>query len=770
MDFETIAKKYGATSTTTPVQPTVDFSNIASKYGASVSTVPNNQPPVDEGFAKNYINTYTSIANQIKEPIKALGSALISSEKGVGETLGQSIASGSSDIASLETSKQNLSNLQLTVLKEINDKKKKGEDTSRLEQILTSTQNLNIPSTQDILPATQKTTGQAIGELGGTALDVLTAGTYGTATKGLKAFELATQSKLTPTIVENGIELLKSPTGIFSVNGLKNIATGAGIGYGYDVSQGLQGQRGEDRTGVDSLIPGLGTVISAGIPAIVESTGAVRNLFSQQKYLKDLQSDWERVSGDFSKSRKILAKSEISGKDPISLLTERGITPQSMIDGQTGLFDTREVANKIRTKDTEPFEEVLQKSLKEADMSNTPLNLKEVSKTIKNNINNADNLSVGQKKLLLDKVDNEFSLLNDKYKNNISRSDSNIEKRVYWNNTNFNRLDPVESNFFYQMGKGFKEAIEKGTPDVNIKELNSYLGELYNSAQLLDSINGYKPKITAIQKFQRAVVKGASTYIGAKLGGLPGGAVAYITGNSLSHALETLPNPVKNYFLRNLKATNPEAYNQAVKYLGEKEIERSIRLALPSPEPLGTSKNPIITPAPTTYEKPAQIIRRYDNGVPKNKGFSNIGVITSIAGISGVIGALNIPRKITFLNDEGKKETIKLDGSVKEGEFTSYNPVEGQTDSTPNIMASGKKVYDGAIATGDRSIPFGTKVYVPELDRVFIVEDRMNKRYMPDQNNGKQFFDIVTATGTKEDVQKSKNFGRQKLHFIILNK
>ena len=770
MDFETIAKKYGATSTTTPVQPTVDFSNIASKYGASVSTVPNNQPPVDEGFAKNYINTYTSIANQIKEPIKALGSALISSEKGVGETLGQSLASTSKDITNLETSKQDLSNLQLTVLKEINDKKKKGEDTSRLEQILNNTQNLNIPSTQEILPATQKTTGQAIGELGGTALDVLTTGTYGTATKGLKAFELATQSKLTPTIVENGIELLKSPTGIFSVNGLKNIATGAGIGYGYDVSQGLQGQRGEDRTGVDSLIPGLGTVIGAGIPAIVESTGAVRNLFSQQKYLKDLQSDWERVSGDFSKSRKILAKSEISGKDPISLLTERGITPQSMIDGQTGLFDTREVANKIRTKDTEPFEEVLQKSLKEADMSNTPLNLEEVSKTIKYNINNADNLSVGQKKLLLDKVDNEFSLLNHKYKNNISRSDSNIEKRVYWNNTNFNRLDPVESNFFYQMGKGFKEAIEKGTPDVNIKELNSYLGELYNSAQLLDSINGYKPKITAIQKFQRAVVKGASTYIGAKLGGLPGGAVAYITGSSLSHALESLPNPVKNYFLRNLKATNKEAYNQAVKYLGEKEIERSLQLALPSPEPLGTSKNPIITPAPTTYEKPAQIIRRYDNGIPKNKGFSNIGVITSIAGISGVIGALNIPRKITYVSQEGKTEVAKIDGKINEGEFTSYNPVKGQTDSTPNIMASGKKVYDGAIATGDRSIPFGTRVFVPELHRVFTVEDRMNERYMPEQNNGKQFFDIVTATGTKEDIQRSKNFGRQKLHFFIINK
>ena len=92
-------------------------------------------------------------------------------------------------------------------------------------------------------------------------------------------------------------------------------------------------------------------------------------------------------------------------------------------------------------------------------------------------------------------------------------------------------------------------------------------------------------------------------------------------------------------------------------------------------------------------------------------------------------------------------------------EFSAYNPTKAQTDIEPTIMASGKKVFEGAIASGNRTIPFGTKVYVPELKRTFIVEDRMNKRYnQPD----KHYFDILMKT-----PQEAKEFGRKQMNFII---
>ncbi len=61
--------------------------------------------------------------------------------------------------------------------------------------------------------------------------------------------------------------------------------------------------------------------------------------------------------------------------------------------------------------------------------------------------------------------------------------------------------------------------------------------------------------------------------------------------------------------------------------------------------------------------------------------------------------------------------------------LTAYNSEVGQTDSTPFITASGTHVRDGIVAAN--FLPIGTKVRIPELfgNKVFVVEDRMNKRY-----------------------------------------
>ena len=64
-----------------------------------------------------------------------------------------------------------------------------------------------------------------------------------------------------------------------------------------------------------------------------------------------------------------------------------------------------------------------------------------------------------------------------------------------------------------------------------------------------------------------------------------------------------------------------------------------------------------------------------------------------------------------------------------EVDLTAYSSTEDQTDSTPFIAASGKYVYDGMVAAN--FLPFGTKIKIPELfgDRIFTVDDRMNRRY-----------------------------------------
>ena len=61
--------------------------------------------------------------------------------------------------------------------------------------------------------------------------------------------------------------------------------------------------------------------------------------------------------------------------------------------------------------------------------------------------------------------------------------------------------------------------------------------------------------------------------------------------------------------------------------------------------------------------------------------------------------------------------------------FTAYSSTPDQTDSTPFITASNTRVRWGTVAAN--ILPFQTKVRIPQMfgDKVFVVEDRMNKRY-----------------------------------------
>ena len=69
------------------------------------------------------------------------------------------------------------------------------------------------------------------------------------------------------------------------------------------------------------------------------------------------------------------------------------------------------------------------------------------------------------------------------------------------------------------------------------------------------------------------------------------------------------------------------------------------------------------------------------------------------------------------------------DKVIKTAVITAYTSTPGQTDDTPFIAASGKRVHDGMIAAN--GLPFGTRVKIPSVygEKIFVVEDRMNSRY-----------------------------------------
>jgi len=86
------------------------------------------------------------------------------------------------------------------------------------------------------------------------------------------------------------------------------------------------------------------------------------------------------------------------------------------------------------------------------------------------------------------------------------------------------------------------------------------------------------------------------------------------------------------------------------------------------------------------------------------------------------------------------------------GTVTAYTNRVEETDSTPNITASGKQVKEGYIAC-PRYLPFGTKV---EIDnKIYECQDVMSVRY-PHR------FDIFFF-----DLEKALKFGKQEKEIIL---
>lgn len=88
---------------------------------------------------------------------------------------------------------------------------------------------------------------------------------------------------------------------------------------------------------------------------------------------------------------------------------------------------------------------------------------------------------------------------------------------------------------------------------------------------------------------------------------------------------------------------------------------------------------------------------------------------------------------------------------------TAYSSTPDQTDDTPFITASGKRVRKGIVAIN--GLPFGTRIKIPDLfgDKVFVVEDRMHRRK-------KQNIDVWMPTR-----EQALEFGRQKAVIEILD-
>jgi hypothetical protein len=534
-----------------------------------------------------------------------IGDIATQSEQGLGKTIGNTLAVNTGVTDTANQISEDSRKMGVAFLRHISEDSSMGRDTTRLKQAYNKWRQ-TTPDVQGILPELP-TTEQAGGQLLGTALDVLTIGTYGKAAQGMTTAELASK---TPSIATGVESLAIKPKGLLTKEGAGRVGAGGAIGYGYDVSQGLQGNRGEDRTGANALMPGMGTVIGTSLPALSGAAQSTKSAVNLDRHINELEQGYKDLASG-TKSGKInvskidaktaaMNKSGTTGKTPERVLAEARIIPK-----HTGTkLDTVEQAAEYKNS-IKPLFEANTAALKEVGMSTTPVSLDTIEQDAISRARNAGKVGTHQETMIAN-IEKEFEALR-KQNPSGSMSIGNIDntKSAYWDSIFGNKStlesDKLKGDSDYYIAKSMQKTIENVARDAgheDVAQLNREIGDRLGAAKFLASLDGTTIKGGRLLKY-------ATSLVGASMGNsIPAKILGAIGGNLVGDMLisANVSSPIKRLILRNMQIKDPAAYLATVKWLEKQNLDRETRLLLPAPAELGSAKNPIIPPAPTTYE------------------------------------------------------------------------------------------------------------------------------------------------------------------------
>jgi len=409
------------------------------------------------------------------------------------------------------------------------------------------------------------------------------------------------------------------------------------------------------------------------VPAkLAEVGGSVKQgatKMAQSSEIKGWKMPTTSSKSTYSKANDIYASASKKYGDIAETLVNDGHKLSDNINIKNGTYDTGNTADRIIEQNGKMSSEMLRPSLQAADYYTPRTPVTDVFKNVKTQVLNNRYLTEADKETVLKNISKDQQLLAKKYPKGMSLTDMHDEKITYGSNVKRSPMGDVTTNLKAQSNEFLRDALAKGVEDkapkdIGVHEFNQELTKRYKVADYLNAIDGKNVEKSLFGKIGTATGKLAGAALGeATGGGLLADVAGYHLGGTVANIIENMPNPVKSMLLKNLQTVNPPAFEAIKKYLGDQEVERLIRLQLPAPEPLGTVKNPIIPPAPTTYEKPAQVINREPTEQPKKiKG--------SIKEASGDSALINEARKYKSAEEFVKARTELTYKNLQENDYS----------------------------------------------------------------------------------------------------
>jgi hypothetical protein len=448
---------------------------------------------------------------------KAVVGTVANSEVGLGKSMAKIFDRKTPKI--LEEASQGIEDQKVRTLQAIRKAESEGRDATRLKQ--SYNQLVSDPSTKEVQSqfkeaTTMPSTSEVVGQLGGTALDILTAGTYGQATKAMTTGSRFVQ----PSVVKNvagavGLPELGSLAkqkagGFFSKQGAKNMAVGTGIGYASDVTQGLQGARGEERTGAQAFIPGAGTALGFGIPALSEANQTRKNVFTPEG--RDAQTAIKRRGAidDIEKKDanvgKAFAMGDKKGVDVRSILSETNLL-NGAVDEDGLVSAERALANFDSM--VEPYESKVRDAIRK---EGAKVRIDDVANAM-DEFMSGTGLQGNASTRLSSELLGDLKGLEARYGKNIPVEALHDIKVFRGNASNYS--DTSANVINKDATRFFKELVEKNVRSIDVQKYNGELSKLYTVRDAIEVLNRKRVKGGRAGKYFSSVI---GTGVGASSG------------------------------------------------------------------------------------------------------------------------------------------------------------------------------------------------------------------------------------------------------------
>ena len=293
-------------------------------------------------------------------------------------------------------------------------------------------------------------------------------------------------SAVANTILPGSGAVKKLPK-LFSFETAKDVLRKMIPGYVGDVTTGLTGDRGEDRKGLNSLIPGYGTIVSGALATAPKISQRIKDNpeIKTQSVIENRKAEISKIMDKYPSVKEAIQKGKERGVDLLEMASKSSLLDGAVNESGRLIIKGDDGAIAKLNREIAPYEGEVSKALEREGKS---IAFKELQDEVLNSVETSGlrgaNLAKAREQA---KKDLSVYLENADENGMIPLTEIHKDKVAKYATVNYeNESSKIADK---SIAKGLKTAVEKNSLDTDVQEMNKELSKIYSFQNFLETID-----------------------------------------------------------------------------------------------------------------------------------------------------------------------------------------------------------------------------------------------------------------------------------------